>query len=31
MLELVPITDTIGTEVRGVDVTDLSARDFDRV
>jgi len=31
MLELVPITDTIGTEVRGVDVNDLSARDFDRV
>jgi taurine dioxygenase/putative 2-oxoglutarate oxygenase len=31
MLELVPITDTIGTEVRGVDVTDLSARDFDRI
>jgi alpha-ketoglutarate-dependent taurine dioxygenase len=32
MLELVPITETIGTEVRGVDVTGhLSARDFDRI
>lgn len=31
MLDLVPITDTIGTEVRGVDVNDLSARDFDRI
>jgi taurine dioxygenase/putative 2-oxoglutarate oxygenase len=32
MLELVPITDTIGTEVRGIDVTeDISVRDFDRV
>ncbi|GAA4215960.1 TauD/TfdA dioxygenase family protein [Microbispora amethystogenes] len=32
MLELVPITDSIGTEVRGVDVTgDISARDFDRI
>ena len=32
MLDLLPITDTIGTEVRGIDVTeDLSARDFDRI
>ncbi|MGW0536495.1 TauD/TfdA dioxygenase family protein [Streptomyces sp. NPDC003032] len=32
MLELVPITDGIGTEVRGVDVTrPLSDRDFDRI
>lgn len=32
MLELAPITDTIGTEVRGVDVTaNISARDFDRI
>jgi alpha-ketoglutarate-dependent taurine dioxygenase len=32
MLELVPLTDTIGTEVRGVDVTGpISARDFDRI
>ncbi len=32
MLELVPITETIGTEVRGVDVTgELSARDLDRI
>jgi len=32
VLDLVPITDAIGTEVRGVDVTeDLSARDFDRI
>jgi taurine dioxygenase/putative 2-oxoglutarate oxygenase len=32
MLELVPITDTIGTEVRGIDVTDdISVRDFDRI
>ncbi|MCT9008481.1 TauD/TfdA dioxygenase family protein [Streptomyces sp. NPDC054766] len=32
MLELVPITDGIGTEVRGVDVTGrISDRDFDRI
>lgn len=31
MLELVPITDRIGTEVRGVDVNALSARDLDRI
>ncbi|WP_328719019.1 TauD/TfdA family dioxygenase [Streptomyces sp. NBC_00247] len=32
MLELVPITDGIGTEVRGIDVTrPLSDRDFDRI
>lgn len=32
MLELVPITDTIGTEVRGIDVTEpISASDFDRI
>jgi taurine dioxygenase/putative 2-oxoglutarate oxygenase len=32
MLELLPITETIGTHVRGVDVTgELSARDFDRI
>jgi alpha-ketoglutarate-dependent taurine dioxygenase len=32
VLELIPITETIGTEVRGVDVSaDISARDFDRV
>ncbi|GAA3753227.1 TauD/TfdA dioxygenase family protein [Salinactinospora qingdaonensis] len=32
MLELVPITETIGTEVRGIDVTDdLSDRDFERI
>lgn len=32
MLELVPITDGIGTEVRGIDVTGpVSDRDFDRI
>lgn len=32
MLDLVPVTDAIGTEVRGVDVTgDLRAHDFDRI
>lgn len=32
MFELIPITETIGTEVRGIDVTDtLSTRDFDRI
>ncbi len=32
MLDLVPITDTIGTEVRGIDVTrHLSAGEFDRI
>ncbi|MCK7624978.1 TauD/TfdA family dioxygenase [Streptomyces sp. RS10V-4] len=32
MLELVPLTDGIGTEVRGIDVTgDLSDRDFERI
>ena len=32
MLELIPITETIGTEVRGIDVTaPISARDFDRI
>jgi alpha-ketoglutarate-dependent taurine dioxygenase len=32
VLELVPLTDTIGTEVRGVDVTgDISAADLDRI
>jgi taurine dioxygenase/putative 2-oxoglutarate oxygenase len=32
MLELLPITDTIGTEVRGIDVAgEVSARDFDRI
>ncbi|UQA95675.1 TauD/TfdA dioxygenase family protein [Streptomyces halobius] len=32
MLELVPITDGIGTEVRGIDVAgDISDRDFERV
>jgi alpha-ketoglutarate-dependent taurine dioxygenase len=32
MLELIPITDRIGTEVRGIDVTQpISARDFDRI
>lgn len=32
MLELIPITDGIGTEVRGVDVAgDLTDRDFDRI
>jgi taurine dioxygenase/putative 2-oxoglutarate oxygenase len=32
MLELIPITDGIGTEVRGVDVAgDISDRDFDRI
>jgi alpha-ketoglutarate-dependent taurine dioxygenase len=32
MLELVPITGSIGTEVRGIDVTgDISDRDFDRI
>lgn len=32
MLELVPITEAIGTEVRGIDVTEeLAARDFDRI
>lgn len=32
MLELVPITDGIGTEVRGVDVTtDISDSDFERI
>ncbi|GLZ51901.1 TauD/TfdA family dioxygenase [Actinomycetospora sp. NBRC 106378] len=32
MLDLVPLTDTIGTEVRGVDVTGpIPARDLDRI
>ncbi|HYI62215.1 MAG TPA: TauD/TfdA family dioxygenase [Acidimicrobiales bacterium] len=31
MLDLVPITDTIGTEVRGVDVNDVSAKDVERI
>ncbi|HEV2377246.1 MAG TPA: TauD/TfdA family dioxygenase [Streptosporangiaceae bacterium] len=32
MLELIPITETIGTEVRGIDVTgDMPARDFERI
>jgi alpha-ketoglutarate-dependent taurine dioxygenase len=32
MLDLIPITDGIGTEVRGIDVTsDISARDLDRM
>lgn len=32
MLELVPITDTIGTEVRGIDVTgDVSGLDLERI
>ncbi|MFI2611563.1 TauD/TfdA dioxygenase family protein [Kitasatospora sp. NPDC018619] len=31
MLELIPITDGIGTEVRGVGVGELSDRDFERV
>ena len=32
MLELVPITETIGTEVCGIDVTaEISTRDFDRI
>jgi alpha-ketoglutarate-dependent taurine dioxygenase len=31
MLELIPITDGIGTEVRGVDVTGISDKDFDRI
>ena len=32
MLELVPITETVGTEVRGIDLTEpISARDFDRI
>ncbi|GAA3084576.1 TauD/TfdA dioxygenase family protein [Streptosporangium carneum] len=32
MLELVPITDGIGTEVRGIDVTsDMSDHDFERI
>src|SRR6266496_418946 len=32
MIELRPITDTVGTEVLGVDVTQpISARDFDRI
>src|SRR5579872_5521559 len=32
MLELIPITDRIGTEVRGIDVTaPITARDFDRI
>lgn len=32
MLELVPITDGIGTEVRGIDVTDdIPDRDFERI
>lgn len=32
MIELVPITDRIGTEVRGIDVTQpIAARDFDRI
>src|SRR5580704_4762765 len=32
MLDLVPITEAIGTEVRGIDVTgDIPARDFDRI
>lgn len=32
MIELVPITERIGTEVRGVDVTEgISTRDFDRI
>jgi taurine dioxygenase/putative 2-oxoglutarate oxygenase len=32
VLELVPITDVIGTEVRGIDVTeDIPARDYDRI
>lgn len=32
MFELVPLTENIGTEVRGIDVTEpISARDFDRI
>jgi taurine dioxygenase/putative 2-oxoglutarate oxygenase len=31
MLELVPITEGIGTEVRGIDVTSISDADFDRI
>jgi alpha-ketoglutarate-dependent taurine dioxygenase len=31
MLELVPITEGIGTEVRGVDVTSVSDADFDQI
>lgn len=32
MLDLVPLTETIGTEVRGIDVSeDISTRDFNRV
>ncbi|MEV5886556.1 TauD/TfdA family dioxygenase [Streptomyces sp. NPDC052020] len=32
MLELIPLTDGIGTEVRGIDVTgDISDADFDRI
>ncbi|MFI1160761.1 TauD/TfdA dioxygenase family protein [Streptomyces sioyaensis] len=32
MLELIPITDSIGTEVRGIDVTaDISDSDFERI
>ena len=31
MLELVPITETIGTEARGVDITELSRQTFDRL
>jgi len=32
MLDLRPITETVGTEVRGIDVTGtISARDFDRI
>ena len=32
MLELIPITDRIGTEVRGIDVSQpIAARDFDRI
>jgi taurine dioxygenase/putative 2-oxoglutarate oxygenase len=31
MLQLRPITETIGTQVHGLDIADLSVRDFDRI